>query len=107
MSLDQEIHIKQMKKELFKQIVKERMIKHMYTEMEILTNNHSKVKDIVHTLSGKPQQYMSTNIITGKASSLLLNFRSKCGGSKITLRDSTQTTCVHCAGVIMTHKNLH
>ena len=78
MTLDQEIQVKQMKKEFFKDIIKERIIKHMHNDMEITKRKHSKVKDVVHSSSGKPQPYMSTNIITGKASSLLLNLRSKC-----------------------------
>ena len=54
------------------------MTKHLHKEMEIAKNGHSKVKEIVHLVSDKPEEYMTTNKITSKQASLLLNLRSKC-----------------------------
>ena len=78
MSLEDEVHVLQTKKEHFKEMIKERMSKHLHKEKEIAKGGHSKVKDIVHKVSNEPEQYMITNKITSKQASLLLNLRSKC-----------------------------
>ena len=78
MSLENEVDVQQMKKTHFKEMVNQKIAKHVHEEMETAKGGHSKVKQIVHKVSNEPMQYLTTNKITSTQASLLLNLRSKC-----------------------------
>jgi hypothetical protein len=77
MTLENEEDIKNVSKNQFKTIVKERVRKYAFEELENTKKNHSKVKLIVHE-SYKTQEYITSGNFNNNQSSLLFNLRSKC-----------------------------
>ena len=77
-SLESETQVKQMKKTDFKAIVKEKINLKSFNELNTRKANHKKVKDIVHSNVQGPKEYLISNKVTSKQSTLLFNLRSKC-----------------------------
>ena len=77
-SLESETQVKQMKKTDFKAIVKEKINLKSFNELNTRKANHNKVKDIVHSNVQGPKEYLISNKVTSKQSTLLFNLRSKC-----------------------------
>ena len=78
MKLKHEEQVKQMTRKEFKDIVKDMVKELALKEFNNLKSNHKKVKDIKHDSLSEPQEYLTSNKITQKASSLIFNLRSKC-----------------------------
>ena len=78
LSLDNEPQFAQMKKEEFKKIVKQKVKEDCFAKMERMKDNHTKVKDLIHTRDYKVQEYMISNKVTHKISKLIFNLRSNC-----------------------------
>ena len=65
-------------KTAFKKIVKTKMRKTVFTELESIKQGHSKVRDIQHYGLKYPQRYLSSPLFNNKQTKLLFNLRSRC-----------------------------
>ena len=65
-------------REEFKKIVKDKVRKLVYKDLEQIKQKHIKVKHIVHENMDSPQKYLTSPLLNNKQSSLLLNLRSHC-----------------------------
>ena len=70
--------ISKLTKEDFKKIIKEKVRKSAFIELEKVKQDHIKVKHIVHDNLNNPQNYLKSSLFTNKQSSLLFNLRSHC-----------------------------
>jgi hypothetical protein len=59
----------------FKQLVKTKMRNHVFSELQNIKADHSKVKNIVHTDLNNPQKYLTSGLLSNTKSSLLFNLR--------------------------------
>jgi hypothetical protein len=78
MPVEIESSIKQMSKKDFKQIVQAKVRKAAFEKLKLAKLGHSKVNNISHIGLMKPQEYITSNLLSNKQSSLLFNLRSKC-----------------------------
>jgi hypothetical protein len=78
MSIDDEKTVLATSKNDFKADVKASMWSASFAEIEEIKSTHTKVKDIVHTESRTPQQYLTSGIFSNAQKSILFNLRSRC-----------------------------
>ena len=62
----------------FTRIVKSKMRKYVFRQLQETKEGHIKVKHIIHSDIKKPQAYLTSHLFTHKQSSLLLNLRCQC-----------------------------
>jgi hypothetical protein len=72
---DEQISV--LRKQDFKKIVKSKMRKTVFIELESIKQGHSKARDIQHYGLKYPQPYLSSPLFTNKQTSLLFNLRSR------------------------------
>ena len=69
--------ISKLSKSEFKKIVKLKVRKLAFIQLENIKKSHSKVKDIIHTNMKAPQSYITSSEFSNKLKSLLFNLRCK------------------------------
>ena len=81
MSIDDEKNVRCTSTADFKAEVKACMRSASFRELEGIKCTHNKVKDIVHTESRTPQQYLTSGMFSNSQKSILFNLRSRCENS--------------------------
>ena len=62
----------------FKKLIKPKVRSSLFVELERVKQGHSKVKNIIHTQTKYPQNYLTDSKFSNKETSLLFNLRSQC-----------------------------
>ena len=70
--------IAQLSKQEYRKLVKTKVRKYCFNNLETIKSGHSKVKDILHCDLKKPQGYLLSTLFSNKQSALLFNLRSQC-----------------------------
>ena len=69
--------ISKFSKQDFMSLIKNRIRNNVFSGLETIKLDHSKVRNITHTDLNTPQKYLTNGIFSNKMSNLLLNLRCK------------------------------